>query len=65
MLKITKQYIYDENRKLLAVQIPIEEYKKLEGFIENYIFANMLDDEKGKDVLSLEDAINFYNSIKK
>jgi hypothetical protein len=65
MINITKHYIYDENRKLLAVQIPIDEYKKLEELIENYVLSKMIDEEKDKEILNLKDAVDYYKSIKK
>ena len=65
MINITKNYIYDENRKLLAVQIPIEEYEKLEEIIENYGLAKLIDEVKNDEVLSFKNAKSHYNSIKK
>jgi hypothetical protein len=65
MINITKNYIYDENRKLLAVQIPIEEYEKLEEIIENYGLAKLIEEVKNDEILSVKDAKSFYNSLKK
>lgn len=65
MIKIKKNYIYDENRKLLAVQIPIEEYKKLEEIIENHVLSNLIDEVTGDEVLNVKEAKDFYNTLKK
>lgn len=65
MIKINKSYVYDENRKLIAVQIPIDEYKKLEEIIENHILAKFIDEDKSNEVLDLTDAKKFYNKLKK
>jgi hypothetical protein len=65
MIKIKKNYIYDENRKLLAVQIPIEEYKKLEEIIENHVLSNLIDEVTGDEVLDVKEAKDFYNALNK
>ena len=52
MLKIHKNIVLDENQKPIAVQIPIEEFERLEEVIEN--------DER----LSLEEARSYYQSLK-
>lgn len=65
MIKIKKNYIYDENRKLLAVQMPIEEYKKLEEIIENHVLSKLIDEVTGDEVLDVKEAKDFYNSLKK
>jgi len=65
MIKIKKNYIYDENRKLLAVQMPIEEYKKLEEIIENHVLSNLIDEVTGDEVLNVKEAKDFYNTLKK
>lgn len=65
MIKIKKNYIYDENRKLLAVQMPIEEYKKLEEIIENHVLSKLIDEVTGDDVLDVKEAKDYYNSLKK
>ena len=36
MLKIHKNIVFDESQKPVAVQIPIEEFERLEDIIENY-----------------------------
>ena len=33
---ITKQYIVDENNRKIAVQIPIEDFEKIERLLEDY-----------------------------
>ncbi|MFA5404468.1 MAG: hypothetical protein WC358_06000 [Ignavibacteria bacterium] len=65
MINITKNCIYGENRKLLAVQIPIEEFEKLEEIIENYGLAKLIDEVKSDEILSVKDAKGHYNSLKK
>jgi len=36
MLKIRKTVVLDENQKPTAIQIPIEDFERLEEIIENY-----------------------------
>ena len=64
MLKIRKNVVLDENQKPTAIQIPIEDFERLEEIIENYGLAKLMD-EVGKDErLSIEEAKNYYQSLK-
>jgi PHD/YefM family antitoxin component YafN of YafNO toxin-antitoxin module len=44
MLGIHKDIVLDENRKPIAVQIPIEEFERLEEILENYGLAKLIDE---------------------
>ena len=61
MLKIHKNILLDENQNPVAVQIPIEEFELLEEVIENYGLAKLMDEVKGEEHLSFEDAKNTIN----
>ncbi len=64
MLDIHKKIVIDENRKPIAVQIPIEEFERLEEIMENYGLAKLMDEVKDDERLSSEDAKGFYRSLK-
>jgi hypothetical protein len=64
MLKIHKKIILNESQKPVAVQIPIEEFKRLEDIIENYGLAKLMDEVKDDEQLSVEDAKKYYQSLK-
>ena len=64
MLELHKNIVLDENKKPIAVQIPIEEFQRLEEVIENYGLAKLIDEEAGDEQLSLNEAKEFYRSLK-
>ena len=64
MLKIHKNVVLDENQKPTAVQIPIEDFERLEEIIENYGLAKLIDEVKDDERLSIEEAKSHYQSLK-
>ena len=64
MLKIHKNVVLDENQKPTAVQIPIEDYERLEEIIENYGLAKLMEEVKNDKRLSIEEAKSYYKSLK-
>lgn len=64
MLDIHKKIVIDENSKPVAVQIPIEEFERLEELVENYGLAKLMDEVKDDERLSSENAKGFYQSLK-
>ncbi|HHT9105985.1 MAG TPA: hypothetical protein ACFYD7_08955 [Candidatus Wujingus californicus] len=64
MLKIHKKIVIDENQNPVAVQIPIEEFARLEEIIENYGLSKLMDEVKDDERLSIEDAKKYYQSLK-
>jgi len=65
MLNIQKYYVYDENKKPIAVQIPVIEFERLEELIENYGLSELMDETLTEERLTGESAINYYESQKK
>jgi len=65
MLKIHKNILLDESKKPIAVQIPIDEFERLEEVIENYGLSKMIDETKDDKRLSVEEAKEYYQSLKK
>jgi len=64
MLKIHKNIVLDQSQKPVAVQIPIEEFERLEDIIENYGLAKLMDEVKDDERLSGQDAKKYYKSLK-
>ena len=64
MLKIHKNVVLDENQKPTAVQIPIEDYERLEEIIENYGLAKLMEEVKNDKRLSIEEAKSYYKTLK-
>ncbi len=64
MLEIHKNILLDESQKPVAVQIPIEEFERLEEIIENYGLARLMDDVSNDEQLSVQEAKSVYRSLK-
>jgi hypothetical protein len=64
MLKLHKKIVLDENQNPIAVQIPIEEFERMEEVIENYGLAKMMDEVADDEQLSVHDAKHLYRSLK-
>jgi len=64
MLKIKKNIVLDENQKPIAVQMPIDEFERLEEIIENYGLAKLMDEARNDKRLSFKEAKNYYQSLK-
>jgi hypothetical protein len=56
MLKINKNYIVDDNSKPIAVQIPIDEFEKLEEIIENFGLAKLIEESENDETLKIDEA---------
>ena len=64
MLTLHKKIVLDEQQKPFAVQVPIEEFERLEEVIENYGLSKLIDDASNDERLSVEDAKRYYQSLK-
>lgn len=64
MLELHKNIVLDENQKPVAVQIPIEEFERLEEVIENHGLAKLIDEVADDEELSLNEAKKIYRSLK-
>ena len=63
MLNFAKYYVFDEKNKAIAVQIPIDDFERLENVIENYGLAQMMDETDDDDRLSRDDALSYYRAV--
>ncbi len=64
MLEIHKKIVLDENSRPVAVQIPIEEFERLEEVIENYGLSKLMDEVKSDERVTYGDAKKYYQSLK-
>jgi rubrerythrin len=64
MLEFHKKIVLDENQKPIAVQIPIEEFERMEEVIENYGLAKMMDEVADDEQLSVQEAKHLYQLMK-
>lgn len=64
MLKIHKNYVFDENQKPLAVQIPIAEFERIEEILENFGLAKLMEETEDDERLSGEAAHQYYESLR-
>ncbi len=64
MVEIHKKVVLDENQKPFAVQIPIEEFERLEEILENYGLSKLMDEVVNDEKLSIENAKTYYQALK-
>jgi len=64
MLTLHKKIVLDEQQKPFAVQVPIEEFERIEEVIENYGLSKLIDDVSNDERFPVEDAIKYYQSLK-
>jgi hypothetical protein len=65
MLSIRKYEILDENSKTIAVQIPIEDFEKIEEIIENYGLSKLMDEIVDDEIMTVAEAKIYYNQLQK
>jgi len=65
MEMIRKQYIVDENNRKIAVQIPIDDFEKMELLLEDHALFSLMKDNLNDDLLELTDAQAYYNQLVK
>lgn len=65
MLNIKKRYLTDENNRVVAVQIAINTFEKIEQILEDYSLAQFIEENKQEEYLTIEEAKAYYNKLKK
>lgn len=63
MLEIHKNYVLDENQQPV-VQIPIAEFEKIEIILEDYGLAKLMEEAEDEQLLSKDEALKYYESLK-
>ncbi len=64
MLEIHKSIVLDENQKPIAVQIPIDEFERIEEVIENYGLVKLIEEVADDEQLPVDEAKEFYEALK-
>ena len=64
MLKIRKNIVLDETHKPIAVQIPVEDFERIEEIIENYGLAQLMGEVSNDELFSVNEAKDYYKSLK-
>jgi hypothetical protein len=65
MEMITKKYIVDENNRKIAVQIPIEDFEKIEQLLEDYALFHLMKENQDTELLDQADAQTYYKQLAK
>jgi len=65
MEMIRKQYIVDEKNRRVAVQIPIDIFERLEEILENYGLIQLMKENEGSAILTVNEAKSYYNGLEK
>ena len=60
MLEIHKSIVVDENQQPIAVQIPFDEFQRIEEIIENFGLAKLMEQTEDDERLSGDAAKAFY-----
>lgn len=63
MLNLHTNIVLDENQKPIAVQIPIDEFQRLEEVIENYGLSKLIDEVADDEQLNVHEARSLYRTI--
>jgi hypothetical protein len=64
-LNLHTNIVLDENQKPIAVQIPIDEFQRLEEVIENYGLSKLIDEVADDEQLTVHEAQSLYQTLKK
>jgi RelB Antitoxin alpha helical domain len=64
MLNLHRNIVLDENEKPIAVQIPIDEFQRLEEVIENYGLSKLIDEVADDEPLTVHEARSLYRTMK-
>ncbi|MEH2414798.1 hypothetical protein [Nostoc sp.] len=64
ILEVHKNYVLDENKRPIAVQIPIAEFEKIEEILEDYGLAKLMEEVEEEEPLSKDEALKYYQSLK-
>jgi hypothetical protein len=63
MEELKKSYIVDEQNRKIAVQLDIETFNKIEEVLENFALARLMEENGDEDVLELNEALAYYQSL--
>ena len=64
MEKIKKKYIFNKNKKPIAVQMDIPTFERIEQLLEDYALGQLMNVNDPEGYLSLEEASEIYSKPK-
>jgi hypothetical protein len=64
MLNLHTNIVLDESQNPIAVQIPIDEFQRLEEVIENYGPSKLIDEVANDEQLTVQEARSLYRTMK-
>jgi len=64
LLNLHTNIVLDENQKPIAVQIPFDEFQRLEEVIENYGLSKLIDEVADDEQLTVHEAKSLYRTMK-
>ena len=62
MEAIEKKYVTDEDNNIIAVQMDIETFRKIERLLEDHVLAKLIEENEEKDNLNLNEAREYYDN---
>jgi len=65
MEAIEKKYVTDEDNNIIAVQMDIETFRKIEQLLEDHVMAKLIEENKEEDTLDLNEAREYYDKLNK
>ncbi len=64
-MTLHKNYVFDENNKPIAVQLPVDEFNKLESVLEDYGLYKLIEETENEESLKIDDAKKYYDTLNK
>jgi PHD/YefM family antitoxin component YafN of YafNO toxin-antitoxin module len=64
-MTLHKKYVLDENNRPVAVQLPVDEFNKLETVLEDYGLYKLIEETENEDSLPIGDAKKYYDTLNK
>ncbi|MEO7120324.1 MAG: hypothetical protein ABIY62_04475 [Ginsengibacter sp.] len=65
MLDLKEKYIVNKQQKLVAVQLDIKTFKKIEEVLEDYALAQYMKESDSDEKLNVQEAKSFYKKLVK
>ncbi|MFO8236179.1 MAG: hypothetical protein R6U04_12335 [Bacteroidales bacterium] len=65
MEAIEKKYVTDEDNNIIAVQMDIKTFRKIERLLEDHVLAKLIEENEEKDILDLKEAREYYDKLTK
>lgn len=63
MLEIKKTFVTDSKKRLVAVQVDIQTFEKIEQLLEDYALGQFIEENNPEEILSVAEAKTYYQSL--